>query len=86
MASSEKDRRYLMLAVRIVGEFGAIIAVPAVLLALTGMRLDALYGTRPRFLIAGFVLAAVLSAVAIYRKAKRFGKEYQEIEGPQKPV
>ncbi|MEK9152662.1 MAG: AtpZ/AtpI family protein [Patescibacteria group bacterium] len=84
MDPRNNDRRYFLLAARIIGEFGAIIAAPVVVLALVGMKLDARFGTRPDFLISGFVLAAVITGVSIYRKAKQFGKEYQDIEGDGK--
>ena len=74
------ERKYLSLGLRIIGEFGAIIAVPVVLFALAGKWLDARFGTRGLFLIAGFVLAAAISAVSIARKAKKFAKEYEDIE------
>ena len=76
----DTDRKYLLLSLRIMGSFGAILAVPVVVFALTGKWLDARYGTRPWFLIAGFVFAAVLSAISIVRKAKEFSKEYRDIE------
>lgn len=70
----------MMLGLRIIGEFGFIIAVPVVLLALLGEWLDAKYETAPLFLVAGFVLAALLSGISIYRRAKEFGREYMSIE------
>ena len=74
------ERKYLSLGLRIVGEFGAIIAVPVVLFALAGKWLDGRYGTKPLFLIAGFILAAAVSSFSIARKAKKFAKEYEDIE------
>ncbi|MDO8626380.1 MAG: AtpZ/AtpI family protein [Candidatus Magasanikbacteria bacterium] len=73
------DRAYYMFALRIVGDFGASIAVPIVILALLGQWLDNRQGTEPRYLIIGFVLAAILSAKLIYRKAKIYGQEYQKM-------
>ncbi len=68
-----------MLGFRIMGEFGATIAVPVVLLAWLGKTLDLAYGTGPWLLIAGFVLAFALSAAAIYRRAKTYGREYEAL-------
>ena len=65
---------------RIVGDFGATIAIPVVVLANIGKRLDARFATAPWLLIAGFTLAALFSGALIYRKAKRYGKEYQELK------
>lgn len=76
---NDTDRRYLALAGRIIVEFGADIAVPVVALAMFGKWLDSKYGTRPYLLIAGFVLAFLISASVIWRRAKKFGKEYEDI-------
>ncbi len=70
----------MMLGLRIVGEFGVIIAAPVVILAMLGKWLDTRYDTAPMFLVAGFIFAALLSGISIYRRAKRFGKEYLSIE------
>ncbi|MBU1915553.1 AtpZ/AtpI family protein, partial [Patescibacteria group bacterium] len=78
-------RKYLMLGFRIVGEFGFIIAAPIVILALLGKWLDGRYDTAPLFLVSGFILAALLSAVSIYRRAKQFGREYSSIEPEKTP-
>ena len=77
---ADSDRRYMLLAVKIVAEFGATIAIPVVVFAMIGKHLDAVYGTRPYLLIAGFVLAAALTAVIIRKRARDFGKEYEDIE------
>ncbi len=75
----DTDTRYMMLGFRIFLEFGAIIAVPVVLLAWFGKYLDGIYGTGPILMIAGFVLAFVISAVSIVKKARRFAQEYEAI-------
>lgn len=75
-----QERQYIMLGLRIIGEFGAIIAVPIVLLTMLGQKLDAVYGTRPMFLIAGFIISFALSAYMINRKARLFAKDYDSID------
>ncbi|MEA3249468.1 MAG: AtpZ/AtpI family protein [Patescibacteria group bacterium] len=80
MSNSDKDRRYINLGLRIVGEFGAIIAVPVVLLAMLGKYLDDRHGTEPWLLIAGFIIAFTLSGLSIYSRAKRFRDEYIAID------
>lgn len=77
--TSDADRRYAMLGFRIIAEFGAVIAVPAVLASVFGRRLDEAYGTRPVLLIASFAVAAVGTAVMIVRRARAFAKEYEAI-------
>ncbi|KKR34615.1 MAG: hypothetical protein UT67_C0011G0012 [Candidatus Magasanikbacteria bacterium GW2011_GWA2_40_10] len=60
-------------------DFGASIAVPVVLFVLLGQYLDGKYGRSPLFTIMGFVLAALLTAKIIYKKAKRYGEEYKKM-------
>lgn len=74
------DREYYLFAFRIMGDFGATIAVPVVLFVLLGKYLEDHYGHAPWFTIIGFVLAAVLTAKLITKKAKRYGQEYQNME------
>lgn len=71
------DRAYYIFALRIIGDFGASIAVPVVVFVLIGQWLDAKYGTAPWVMIAGLALAALSSARIIYKKAKKYGQEYQ---------
>ena len=75
-----KDRKYTHMGLRIVGDFGATIAVPVVLFVLTGQWLEGKYGHAPWFTVGGFILAALLSGKMIYKKAKAYGKEYQELD------
>ena len=77
MATS--DSAYQRLAMRIFADFGASIAVPAVLGALLGKWLDGRYGTNPRYLILCLLVGLVLTAVVLVRKAKRYGKEFQKM-------
>lgn len=87
MAKRTNDRDYLLMGIRIVGDFGATIAVPVVLFSWIGKTLDESWGTRPYLLILGFFLAAILSGVSLTRKAKVYGRRYQELvssEGPPK--
>lgn len=79
-AKKPNDRRYWIFGLRIAGDFVLTIAIPVVIFAYLGKQLDIRFGTAPWLLIAGFTLAAVLSALMIYRKAKRYGKEYQQLK------
>lgn len=74
------DRQYYLFGLKIVGEFGIIIAGPVVLLVLLGRYLDNRYGQGWLFTVLGFVLAAILSGVIIYHKAKIYGREYQNLD------
>lgn len=80
MTKESSDRAYYMFALKIIGDFGVSIAVPVVLFVLIGQYLDGKYGKGPLFTIIGFVIAAAVSARIIYRKAKRYGAEYQKLD------
>ena len=73
------DRAYYLFALRIIGDFGASLAVPVVVFVLIGRWLDAKYNTEPWLMILGFALAAASSAKIIYTKAKKYGVEYQKM-------
>lgn len=81
---SDLERGYAVLGLKIVSEFGAAIAIPVVLGSIAGKRLDAAYGTKPAFLIAGFALAAVFSAFYVVRRARAYGREYDALNAASK--
>ena len=69
-----------MLGLRIVGDFGAIIAVPIIVFVLIGQWLEGKYGYAPWFTVGAFILAAFLSTKMIYKKAKQYGEEYKKLD------
>jgi F0F1-type ATP synthase assembly protein I len=75
--SSSRD--YQMLGIRIVGDFGASIAMPVVVLVLIGQYADKTYNRSPLFTILGFILAALISAKIIHKKAQAYGAEYKRL-------
>lgn len=75
----KNDRAYYMFALKIVGDFGASIAIPVVVFVLIGQHFDAKWNKGPLFTTLGFVLAALVSGRIIYQKAKRYGQEYQKL-------
>ena len=79
MGTNDGTRAYYLLGLRIAGDFGATIAVPAVLFGWLGARLDASWGTRPYVLIASLLVAFGLTALVIRRKAVAYGKQYQDL-------
>lgn len=74
-----RSREYYLLAFRILGDFGASIAVPVVLFVLIGQYFDERYQKSPLFTILGFVFAALISGKIIYKKAKNYGEEYERL-------
>lgn len=80
LPSDPKDRKYILLGLRIAGDFGATIAVPLIIFVLIGQWLDGKCSTGPWLTILAFIVSAVLSGIMIYRKAKKYGEEYNSIE------
>lgn len=75
-----RDKEYMRLGLRIVGDFGATLAVPVVVFVLVGQWLDNKYHHTYLFTAIAFVLAALTSARMIYKKAKQYDKLYRDIE------
>ena len=60
----------LLLSLRLAWNLGYIIAIPAVVFGFGGAYLDKLLGTSPLCILTGFVLAALISGIGVYRKLK----------------
>lgn len=78
-AKKTTGRQYQLFAFKMLGDFGASIAVPIIISVLIGQYLDGKYHRSSLFTILGFVLAALLSAKIIYKKAKAYGEEYKRM-------
>lgn len=74
-----KDREYYLFALRIAGDFGATIAVPVILFVVIGQYLDKNYSGGFFYTALGFIFAALVSGRMIYKKAKKYGAEYQNL-------
>lgn len=75
--------QYQLFAFKMLGDFGFAIATPVVLFVLIGQYLDGKYGKSPLFTILGFVLAALVTAKVIYKKAKKYGEEYKKMNNEE---
>ena len=80
MQIDPKDRKYMLLGLRIAADFGATLAVPVILFVIVGQWLDGRYDTGYNFTAVAFVFAAILSAKMILKKSKAYGKEYQSLD------
>ena len=84
MAEKQKnvniDRKYWIFALKIIADFGAVIAIPVVVFVIIGQWFDTKFGLAPWCTTAAFVLAALISGKIIFRKAKEYGKEYQDLD------
>lgn len=73
------SRDYQILGLKIVGDFGASIAIPVVVFVLIGQYFDKKHNTGPWFTILAFIISACVSAKIIHQKAKRYGTEYKAL-------
>ena len=79
MGKNGSDNAYYLLGLRVLADFGATIAVPAVAAAWLGAKVDAAWGSKPYATLSFLALAFVLTAAIIRRKAAAYGKTYQEL-------
>ena len=79
MTKQTTDRQYYLFAIRIFADFGATIAVPVVIAVIIGQYLDEKYNQSPFCTIIAFVIAALLTAQMIRKKAKVYGIQYQNM-------
>lgn len=75
----------MLLGFKIMGDFGATIAIPVVLFVWTAGKLESKYGGAPWLTIVAFVLAGLLTGYIINKKAKKYGQEYEKIGNSEKP-
>lgn len=80
LPENPQERKYILLGFKIVGDFGATIALPVVLFVVIAQKLEGKYGGAPWLTVIGFILAAGLTAKLIVKKAKAYGQEYQKLE------
>jgi len=78
------DAAYYRLALKIFADFSGSIAIPAVLAALFGKWLDEKQGTDPVFLILFLLLAFLFTAWSLVKKAKKYQKSYDALNGKHK--
>ncbi len=77
--SKSSSRDYYLFGFKIIGSFGASIAIPIIIFVLIGQHFDKKYNSAPFYTVGAFVLAAAISAKIIYKQAKGFGAEYKKL-------
>jgi predicted permease len=80
LPTDPRDRKAMLMGLRIAGDFGVAIAVPIVIFVIIGQWLEGEYGHAPWFTVLAFIISAVLSGISIYKKAKRYGKEFRDLD------
>jgi F0F1-type ATP synthase assembly protein I len=73
---SPSDRYYIRLAIRIAFDFGFSIAIPAVVAALIGIRLDRKLDTEPWMLVLLLITAFLSTSVWLVKKANYYKTLY----------
>lgn len=71
-------KQSLLGALSLAFELGYTIAVPLVVLALTGRLLDSRYQTSPWFLLAGILLSIVVSSWLVYKKTLKIFADIEQ--------
>lgn len=79
MGKNDGTRAYYLFGLRIIGDFGVSLAVPAVAAGWLGTKLDASWGTKPYALFACLAFAFGVSALIIRKKAIAYGADYQKL-------
>lgn len=78
------SRKYMLMGFRIVGDFGATIAIPVILFVFIAQKLEAKYGGAPWFTVIAFILSGLLTGYIINKKAKEYGREYHKLNEDKK--
>ncbi len=76
----QKQRAYILLAFRIMGDMGATIAIPVVVLVTLAQYVSEKYGYGYSLTVLAFVVSALISGYFVWKKAKQYGKEYTDID------
>ncbi len=74
---NKKENRYYWLGLRIATDFGATIAIPALFALWIGKKISTKYGHSTIVVLSLLAVSFILTAIIIYRKAKRYAQEYE---------
>jgi F0F1-type ATP synthase assembly protein I len=78
MNQENKKRAPFLKAISLAWDLGYIIAIPLVVLAISGRLLDKKFDSSPVFLLAGIFLAMIVSGVMTFRKTKKILDEVKK--------
>ena len=81
MSNSEDHRRLTAFALRIMGEIGGLIAVPAIVFTFIGRRLDMLIGTRSIITVIALLGSFFLSMATVAMRVTDYADRYDELTG-----
>ena len=83
MSTSDDHRRLTAFALKIMGELGGLIAVPAIVFTFLGRKLDLWFDTGPAFTVITLLSAFFLSMIAVATKAAGYADQYDELTSDQ---
>ncbi len=75
MAEENKQRTSFLKVLSLAWELGYLIALPLVVLAVSGRLLDRKLSSSPVFLLSGIFFAVVISSILVFRKTRRIMDE-----------
>ncbi|MCH8049728.1 AtpZ/AtpI family protein [Patescibacteria group bacterium] len=78
---SPSDRYYYILAFRIAGDLAITIVIPALIAAYVGVKIDERLDSSPWALVIALVIAFLLTAYIVVKKARYYQKLYEH--GPK---
>ena len=81
MSNSENHKRWPAFALRIAGEIGGIIAVPAIVSASLGRKLDLWFDTGPTLTVIALLASFFSSMTVVSIKAAGYADRYDELTG-----
>ena len=81
MSNSEDHKRLTAFALRIMGEIGGLIAVPAIVFTFLGRKLDLWFDTGPLITVCALLGSFFLSMASVAMKATDYADEYDELTG-----
>lgn len=80
MKNSDEHRRLTGFALRIMGEIGGFIAVPAIVLTSLARRLDArVEGGKPQLFVFAILASFVITTVTVTLRAADYADRYREL-------
>ncbi|GEM_PF-2966164 len=83
MSNSEDHKRLTAFALRITGEIGGLIAVPAMVFLFLGRKLDLRFDTGPTLTVVALLASFFLSMAAVSIKAAGYADRYDELTRDQ---
>ena len=83
MSNSEDHRRLTAFTLKIIGEIGGLIAVPAIVFTSLGRKLDLWFDTGPACTVVALLAAFFISMAAVATRTAEYADRYDALTGDQ---